>query len=101
MPITVSYNSFTFLRSRLEALGVEHARSSLELPDGASARELVASLGLQQEDVEAVFVNGRVRPHDTVLEHGDRIALVPPGTPGPHRALLGLFKLGQCRDGSA
>ena len=92
MSITVSYKSFTFLRPRPEGIGIDHAQSGFELPEGATARELVARLGLRAAEVEAVFVNGRVQPHDTMLGHGGRIALVPPGTPGPHRALLGLSK---------
>ena len=41
------------------------------------------------EDVEAVFVNGRVKPLSTVLSDQDRVAFVPHGTPGPYRVLLG------------
>lgn len=44
---------------------------------------------LTKEDVEVVFVNGRVQPLSTVLKDQDRVAFVPHGTPGPYRVLLG------------
>jgi sulfur carrier protein ThiS len=52
--------------------------------------DLLAQMDLSPGDVEAVFVNGLVRPVDTVLTDGDRVALVPPGSPGPYRLLLGM-----------
>ena len=63
----------------------------VEVPDyGISARELAAELELPPEMVEAVFINGRAKSLDTTVLPGDQVALVPPGTPGPYRVLLGM-----------
>jgi sulfur carrier protein ThiS len=56
--------------------------------------ELLAMLDIPQAKVEVVFVNGRAfASHMAVLTGGDRVALVPPGVPGPHRVMLGFKKL--------
>ena len=56
--------------------------------------QLLAMLDIPPEKVEVVFVNGRAfTPPMAVLTGGDRVALVPPGVPGPHRVLLGFKKL--------
>ncbi|EEG76354.1 pyruvate kinase [Dethiobacter alkaliphilus] len=56
-----------------------------------SAAELVQMLNLSEEEVEAVFINGNV----TALEKGrikpgDRVGIIPFGTPGAVRLLLGI-----------
>ena len=88
--VTVTFSAFSFLQQKLRA----HIPSCYNLPrqleNGATVRTLVLGLGLELGDVEAAFVNGRTRPLDTVLRDGDRVGLVPPGTPGPHRFLLGI-----------
>jgi hypothetical protein len=49
------------------------------------------ALDIPRRDVEALIVNRRTVPVDgSILRPGDRVALVPPGVPGPHRVLLGL-----------
>lgn len=61
----------------------------LEAPIEVSA--LLDALGVAQDTVESVIINRRARPVDgTLVQPGDRIALVPPGVPGPHRYTLGL-----------
>ena len=86
----ITFNAFTFLRSKLASKGLGYSNVRLEVPDGISVADLVTHLGLVQEDVEAAFVNGRVGAKDTVLQNDDRVGLVPPGTPGPYRVLLGI-----------
>ncbi len=49
-----------------------------ELRDGATVRDLVDALGLPPAEVRVVFVNGRARPMDHVLEHGDEVGIFPP-----------------------
>lgn len=90
--ITVTFSAFSFLQAKLKRRGSDPT-GSLEVPDSLPAAELAPRLGLERRDVEAVFVNGKVVPDDTVLNDGDRVALVPPGTPGPYRALLGMVRL--------
>lgn len=57
--------------------------------------ELLAMLDIARDCVEVVFVNGKATSPDTaVVTSGDRIALAPPGVPGPYRVLLGFKKMG-------
>ena len=52
--------------------------------------ELLALLDIPLSGVEVIFVNRKAIAADCALIHpGDRVALVPPGVPGPHRFLLG------------
>jgi sulfur carrier protein ThiS len=62
----------------------------LELDGDISGPELLAKLDIAPERVEVMFVNGRASsPATAIVKPGDRVALVPPGTPGPYRMLLG------------
>jgi hypothetical protein len=57
--------------------------------------QLLAMLDIPPEKVEVVFVNGKAfNPPMAVVTGGDRVALVPPGVPGPYRALLGFKEMG-------
>jgi sulfur carrier protein ThiS len=52
--------------------------------------ELMAKLDIPMERVEVIFINRKaISADDAVIQPGDRVALVPPGVPGPHRFLLG------------
>jgi len=65
-----------------------------ELKDQCSALELAERLDLPLEKIEAVFINGVASPvAEGVIKPGDRVAFIPPGTPGPYRALLGMVKI--------
>lgn len=55
-----------------------------------SGNALLAQLDIPREKVEVIFVNRKAVAADSaVVRPGDRVALVPPGVPGPHRFLLG------------
>ena len=57
--------------------------------------QLLAMLDIPPERVEVVFVNGKAfDPSKALLNDGDRVALVPPGVPGPYRVLLGFKDMG-------
>ena len=45
---------------------------------------------MPREKIEGVFINGNAGPLDRTVRPGDRVAYVPPGTPGPYRVILGL-----------
>ncbi len=90
--ITVTFNAFSFLQKKLLQQGVECRNKEWRIEEGTSADQLIERLSLDPGEVEAVFVNGRVVSRETVLKDKDRIALVPPGTPGPYRVLLGFTK---------
>ena len=57
--------------------------------------QLLTLLDIPPEKVEVFFVNGKaLNPAMTVVTGGDRVALVPPGVPGPYRVFLGFKKMG-------
>lgn len=90
--ITITFNAFSFLQSKLKSKKINYSNAKMTLKDGITLKELVIKLGLQLEDVEAAFVNHRVVSMDSILHNNDRVALVPYGTPGPYRVLLNLVK---------
>ena len=52
--------------------------------------ELLDLLHIDPQGVEVIFVNRKAFAADkATIRPGDRVALVPPGVPGPHRFLLG------------
>jgi len=55
-----------------------------------SGEDLLVDLDIPWEGVEVMFINRNAIATDcAVIRPGDRVALVPPGVPGPHRFLLG------------
>jgi hypothetical protein len=52
--------------------------------------DLLVTLDIPLDGVEVMFINRKAIAADCAVIHpGDRVALVPPGVPGPHRFLLG------------
>jgi molybdopterin converting factor small subunit len=88
MPM-ITFNAFSFLQKKLTQKNLPFSNVSLPISDGTTAEMLMHQMQLTREDVEVVFVNGRVQPFSTVLKDQDRVAFVPQGTPGPYRVLLG------------
>ncbi len=86
---TITFNAFSFLQKKLAQKNLPASNVSLSIADGITAEMLMEQMQLTRDDVEVVFVNGRVRPLSTVLSDQDRVAFVPHGTPGPYRVLLG------------
>ena len=64
--------------------------AKIDFTEGQRVIDILRKLQIKETDIEGVFVNGRIAPTDTVLNDGDRIAALPPGTPGPYRLLLGM-----------
>ncbi len=85
-------NAFSLLREKLTRQGYCYLNAPMNLPENISIQGLIDLMGLEQKSVEAVFVNHKVMPKETILNEGDRIALVPPGTPGSYRLMLGMKK---------
>lgn len=64
-----------------------------KLETECSAVELAKKMDLPLKKIEAVIINGRAAPfHQGLVEPGDRLAFVPPGIPGPYRAILGMIE---------
>jgi sulfur carrier protein ThiS len=62
----------------------------MKIEEGISVNELVSNLGLRESEVEAVFINHKISPKETILKNGDRVALVPPGgVPNHIKAYVG------------
>lgn len=61
----------------------------MNLETEIKACDLAAKLDISIEDVEIIFINGKVEALDYPVKPGDRVAFVPPGTPGPYRVILG------------
>lgn len=60
------------------------------LDEEISGPALLMKLDIPPERVEVMFINRKAVATDCALiRPGDRVALVPPGVPGPHRFLLG------------
>ncbi|HTY03465.1 MAG TPA: hypothetical protein VMC81_07030 [Rhodocyclaceae bacterium] len=63
---------------------------ALEIAGELTGPQLLQQLGVAPERVEVIFVNRKAYAADIArIRPGDRVALVPPGVPGPHRFLLG------------
>ena len=68
---------------------------ALAVQEPLTGKELLDRLDLEVGMVEVIFVNGKaVTPELAVVAPGDRVALAPPGVPGPYRVLLGFKNLG-------
>ncbi len=87
--IKITFNAFSFLRKNLKKQNIPYVNHIMELPKHYTPNALIKDLGYKEGEVEFVFINGKVLPKDTILKDGDRVALVPPGTPGSYRLLLG------------
>ncbi len=91
----ITFNAFSFARKKLREKGIECVNVTREINEGMSAQDFIDELGLEKKYVEAVFINGTIRPKSTILQEGDRIALLPPGTPGSYRLILGIKNMGE------
>lgn len=98
--IEITFNAFSFLRAKLKRNNINFIDATLQLPEGVTVKALVETIGLTVEEVEGGFVNNKIVPMDTVLLQGDRVALVPPGTPGPYRVMLGMVAMKKARGSS-
>ena len=88
--IQITFNAFSFLKTRLKEAGITCGNTIMELENNISVNQLIINLNLEDKDVEAVFINHKILPKDTILKDGDRVALVPPGgIPNHVRAYVG------------
>lgn len=53
--------------------------------------DLAKKLEIPRDAIEVIIVNGVVQALNHSIQPGDRVAFVPPGTPGPYRVLLGFI----------
>jgi sulfur carrier protein ThiS len=86
---TITFNAFSFLQKKLKSKNLEYVNAQVPIERGTTARDLIHQMQLTEKEVEAVMLNGKVVPIDTVLQDQDRVAFVPHGTPGPYRVMFG------------
>ncbi len=80
---------FSFIKELFDRKGLPFP-FYVDLEEECTAMELAVRLGVPQDGIETVFVNGVAGRTDRIVRPGDRIAFVPPGTPGPYRVILGI-----------
>lgn len=63
----------------------------VDLPKDMTGEEMLDFLSIEGDRVESLIVNrSAIAVEEAVIHAGDRVALIPPGVPGPHRLLLGI-----------
>ena len=88
--VTIRFSAFSFLKQQLNKKGINCSTSPLQIKEGITLYQLLEQIGLHNEEVEAIFVNHRIMPKETLLKEGDKVALVPPGgIPGHVAAYIG------------
>ncbi len=94
--ITITFNAFSFIREKLKKNGIfDFVNAKIKIPENKNINFIIQDImGLKDEDVEAVFLNGKVVSKESIIKDGDRVALVPPGTPGSYRLMLGMKQCG-------
>ncbi len=50
----------------------------LEVPEGATVRNVIRHLGIPEEMASAIVVNDKSAELETVLNLGDKVTLIPP-----------------------
>ena len=69
------------------------------LSQSITGLDLLALLDINREKVEVIFINGKAyAPDHALIRPGDRVALVPAGTPGPYRVLMGFVKCNESHE---
>ena len=77
--IKITFNAFSILRPKLKEKNINCGNALMEIEKEISVRQLIDNIGLNQDEVYAVFINHKILPKDTILKQNDRVALVPPG----------------------
>ncbi len=88
---SVEVRGFGDLRKIFEEKGWPFPHS-VSLDDTTTAGELAKKLDIPMDKIEVAFVNGLAQGLDYPVKPGDRVAFVPPGTPGPYRVFLGFVQ---------
>ncbi|RJP85126.1 MAG: MoaD/ThiS family protein [Desulfobacteraceae bacterium] len=89
---TILFNAFSFLQKQLKEKNIPCTNARVPFSEGQRVKDVLRNMNIRDEEIEGVFVNGKIAPADTLLNDGDRVAAFPPGTPGPYRLLLGIVK---------
>jgi len=52
--------------------------TDVDAADNATVSDLIDQLGLPTGQIKVVFVNGRARPPEWILQPGDEVGIFPP-----------------------
>jgi len=88
--VQIKLKAFSTLRPRLKLQNIGYLGETYQCPENLDVQGLIFHLGFQGNEVEGAFVNHTVVPKTTKLKEGDTVALIPPGTPGSYRLILGI-----------
>ena len=64
--------------------GSREGATTIDIPDGATVRELARGLGVPPDLERVILVNGRDASPDQPLHEGDVVSLFPPLAGGHH-----------------
>lgn len=93
----ITFNAFSFLQKKLKAKNIEYSNVTMTIAPGSCAQDVIHQVQLTLEDVEVVFINGKVAPFDTIIQNNDRVALVPPMVHRDHTEFYWALKTKTCR----
>ncbi|ABO50782.1 conserved hypothetical protein [Desulforamulus reducens MI-1] len=88
---TIELRGFGPLQKKLLEKGYSFP-ATVEIEENLTGYALLERLDISKNQVEAVFINGIVEGLSHPISPGDRVALLPPGTPGPYRVFLGIIQ---------
>lgn len=88
---TIELRAFGPLQKILSEEGYSFP-TKIEIEGNITGYDLIDKLKIEKKQVEAVFINGLVEGLSHSIAPGDRVALLPPGTPGPYRVFLGIIQ---------
>jgi len=86
----IKLKAFSTLLPYLKSRHIGYSREMYESPENLDIHGLISHLGFNASEVEGVFVNHTVVPKTTRLKEGDTVALMPLGTLGSYRLILGV-----------
>lgn len=86
---TIELRCFSSLQSKMAERGFGFPEM-FEIGESLSGVQLIEKLEIELHEVEAIILNGKAMGLTSIIKAGDRVALVPPGTPGPYRVILGI-----------
>ena len=61
-----------FLQKKLREKQIEYSNVTMRVKEGTRAKDSIRQVHLSLEDVEVVFINGKVTPFDTMIEDKDQ-----------------------------
>ena len=66
----------TLIRKNPEGTGNQPFK--VELPEGATVKDLIEHLGIEESEAKKVFIRHKSQAEDYRLQDGERVAIFPP-----------------------